>query len=38
MGYVEITADGGRKYWGCGRSSNIGRAGINAVISAVNQM
>jgi 2-isopropylmalate synthase len=38
MAYVEITTDGGRKYWGCGRSSNIGRAGINAVISAVNQM
>jgi 2-isopropylmalate synthase len=38
MAYVEITADGGKKYWGSGKSSNIGRAGIEAVVSAVNQM
>ncbi len=38
MAYIEITLEDGKKYWGCGRSSNIGRAGINAVVSAVNQL
>lgn len=38
MAYIEITYEDGRKYWGCGRSTNIGRAGINAVVSAVNQI
>lgn len=37
MAYIEITFENGKKFWGCGRSSNIGRAGIKAVISAVNQ-
>jgi 2-isopropylmalate synthase len=36
MAYVELTLENGKKYWGCGRNSNIGRAGINAVTSAVN--
>ena len=36
MAYVEITLNDGKKYWGCGRNSNIGRAAINAVTSAVN--
>lgn len=38
MAYIEITLENGKKYWGCGKSSNIGRAGIYAVVSAVNQM
>ena len=38
MAYIEITTTDGNKYWGCGKSSNIGRAGIAAVVSAVNQM
>lgn len=38
MAYIEITMEDGRKFWGCGKSSNIGRAGIAAVVSAVNQM
>lgn len=37
MAYIEITFEDGKKFWGCGRSSNIGRAGIKAVISAINQ-
>lgn len=37
IAYIEITFEDGRKFWGCGRSSNIGRAGIKAVISAINQ-
>jgi 2-isopropylmalate synthase len=38
MAYVEITLETGQRLWGCGKSSNIGRAGIEAVVSAVNQM
>lgn len=37
MAYIEITFEDEKKFWGCGRSSNIGRAGIKAVISAINQ-
>ena len=37
MAYIEITFEDGKKFWGCGRSSNIGRAGIKAVISAITQ-
>ena len=36
MAYVEITKDNGQKVWGVGKSSNVGRAGISAVVSAVN--
>jgi 2-isopropylmalate synthase len=36
MAYVEITTETGKRFWGCGKSSNIGRAGIDAVVSAVN--
>ncbi len=38
MAYVQITYENGVKSWGCAKSTNIGRAGINAVISAVNQI
>ncbi|MDR1747920.1 MAG: 2-isopropylmalate synthase [Spirochaetaceae bacterium] len=38
MAYVEITLADGRTFWGCGRSSNVGRAGISAVVSAVNNV
>ncbi len=38
MAYVQITFENGLKYWGCAKSTNIGRAGINAVVSAVNQL
>lgn len=37
MAYIELTFADGKKYWGCGRSSNVSRAGINAVVSAINQ-
>lgn len=37
MGYVQITLEDGRQVWGVGRSSNVGRAGIAAVVSALNQ-
>ena len=36
MAYVELTFEDGSQYWGCGRSSNIGRAGVNAVVSGIN--
>ena len=35
---VEITLDDGRKFWGCGKSTNIGFAGINSVVSAINRI
>lgn len=37
MGYVQITMETGRQTWGVGRSSNVARAGIAAVVSALNQ-
>ena len=36
MAYVEITKEDGTKTWGVGKSSNVGRAGIAAVVSAIN--
>jgi 2-isopropylmalate synthase len=38
MAYIQITLEDGKKLWGCGKSSNIGRAGIKAVVSAINQI
>ena len=38
MAYVKITADGGKTAWGAGKSSNVGRAGIAAVVSAINDL
>ncbi len=35
--YVQITLEDGRQVWGVGKSSNVGRAGIKAVVSALNQ-
>jgi 2-isopropylmalate synthase len=35
--YVQITVEDGRQVWGVGKSSNVGRAGISAVVSALNQ-
>lgn len=37
MAYVQITIEDGRQVWGVGRSSNVGRAGVAAVVSALNQ-
>ena len=37
MAYVELSFENGIKTWGSGKSSNIGRAGIKAIISAVNR-
>lgn len=36
IAYVELTFEDGSQCWGCGRSSNIGRAGVNAVVSGIN--
>lgn len=36
MAYVCIAMEDGSEYWGAGLSSNIGRAGIAAVVSAIN--
>ena len=37
VAYVQITREDGKKIWGVGKSSNVGRAGIEAVVSALNQ-
>lgn len=37
VAYVQITQDNGAQKWGVGKSSNVGRAGIAAVVSAINQ-
>jgi len=36
IAYVQITVEDGRQVWGAGKSSNVGRAGIAAVVSALN--
>ena len=36
MAYVQITLEDGKQVWGVGKSSNVGRAGIAAVVSALN--
>ena len=36
MSYVQITKEDGSQVWGVGKSSNVGRAGIAAVVSALN--
>lgn len=36
LAYVQITKDDGQQVWGVGKSSNVGRAGIAAVVSALN--
>jgi len=38
IAYVQITAEDGNEYWGAGMSTNIGQAGIYAVVSALNQI
>ncbi len=38
VAYVQITVENGEQYWGVGKSSNVGRAGVDAVVSALNQM
>ena len=38
MAYVQITTSTGAQFWGVGKSSNIGRAGVEAVVSAINQI
>lgn len=37
IAYVQVTMEDGRQLWGVGKSSNVGRAGIAAVVSALNQ-
>ena len=37
VAYVQITCEDGNQYWGAGKSTNVGRAGIAAVVSALNQ-
>lgn len=38
IAYVQITDEHGNQFWGAGKSTNIGRAGIAAVVSAINQI
>lgn len=37
IAYVQITCEDGNQYWGAGKSTNVGRAGTAAVVSALNQ-
>ncbi|WP_407429349.1 2-isopropylmalate synthase [Treponema sp.] len=37
VAYVQITKEDGSVKWGVGKSSNVGKAGIAAVVSALNQ-
>lgn len=37
VAYVQITKEDGSVKWGVGKSSNVGKAGVAAVISALNQ-
>ncbi|WP_294431305.1 2-isopropylmalate synthase [uncultured Treponema sp.] len=37
VAYVQITKEDGTQKWGVGKSSNVGKAGIGAVVSALNQ-
>ncbi|WP_149553839.1 2-isopropylmalate synthase [Treponema pectinovorum] len=37
IAYVQISMEDGKHLWGVGKSSNVGRAGIAAVVSALNQ-
>ena len=36
MAYVELVFENNKHVWGAGKSSNVGRAGIAAVVSAIN--
>lgn len=36
IAYVQISFEDGSQFWGVGKSSNVGRAGIAAVVSAIN--
>ncbi|MCR5699505.1 MAG: 2-isopropylmalate synthase [Treponemataceae bacterium] len=36
VAYIELSFENGTKAWGVGLSSNVARAGVNAVVSAIN--
>ena len=36
ISYVQIVREDGKSVWGVGKSSNVGRAGIAAIVSAIN--
>lgn len=38
VAYIELTFEDGKKFWGVGKSTNVGRAGIDAIVSALNQI
>ena len=38
MAYVQLTCEDGNEYWGVGKSTSVGRAGIAAIVSALNQI
>ena len=37
LAYIQITLEDGSQKWGVGKSTSVGRAGIDAVVSALNQ-
>ncbi len=36
IAYVQLSMEDGTSVWGVGKSSNVGRAGVGAVVSALN--
>lgn len=38
IAYVLITTERGEQAWGAGKSPNVGRAGVNAVVSSINYL
>lgn len=38
VAYVQLTCEDGNEYWGVGKSTSVGRAGIDAIVSALNQI
>lgn len=38
MAYVQLTCEDGNEYWGVGKSTSVGRAGVAAIVSALNQI
>ena len=38
MAYVQLTCEDGNEYWGVGKSTSVGRAGVDAIVSALNQI
>ena len=38
VAYVQLTCEDGNEYWGVGKSTSVGRAGVDVIVSALNQI